>query len=128
MPNTEFNARIKHKRDSETNWSTNNPILLNGECIIVDISDGSIRLKIGDGTNSYSSLPFVDDDLQSAIRKINSVPSSTSDDDGKVLAVIDGTPTWTSINNIISVQAYYTGTEDPTEDIGADGDLYLKTT
>lgn len=128
MPNTEFNARIKHKRDSETNWSTNNPILLNGECIIVDMSDGSTRLKIGDGTNSYSLLPFVDDDLRSAISEINSVLTSTTDDDGKVLAVVDGVPTWTSITSIISVQKYYTGSEEPTSSIGVDGDLYLKTT
>lgn len=127
MSYAELNTRIKHKRDLEANWSTNNPILLNGECIIVDMDDGLIRLKIGDGTNSYLSLPFIDDDLRSAISEINSIPRSTSDDNGKVLSVINGVPTWTSIDDIISIQKYYTGTEDPTSSIGSDGDLYLKT-
>ena len=128
MPNAAFNTRIKHKRDSEANWSMNNPILLNGECIIVDMNDGSTRIKIGDGANGYSSLPFIDDDLRSAIGEINSVPSSTSDDDGKVLSILNGVAVWTYIDNIISIQKYYTGTEDPTSSIGSDGDLYLKTT
>lgn len=94
MPNAEFNTRIKHKRDSEDNWSANNPILLNGECIIVDMNDGTTRIKIGDGTSSYSSLQFCDDNLRDSIGSINAVPSSTTDDNDKVLAVVNGVPAW----------------------------------
>ena len=32
---TEFNSRIKLKTDTEENWSLNNPVLLDGEIIIV---------------------------------------------------------------------------------------------
>lgn len=71
MPNIGFNARIKHRRDSETNWSTNNPALLNGECVIVDMDDGSVRIKIGDGVNNFTSLPYVDDDLRDAISSLS---------------------------------------------------------
>lgn len=60
MPNVELNARIKHKRDSEDNWSANNPILLNGEIGIVDREQESdIRFKIGDGVSTYNNLEFI---------------------------------------------------------------------
>lgn len=50
-------TRIKHKRDTAANWTAENTILLNGEIAIVD--DGnSTKLKIGDGSTAYNSLPF----------------------------------------------------------------------
>lgn len=57
MTNTEFSTRIKHKRDLEENWVTNNPILLDGELIIVDTASG-LKLKVGNGVDSYLYLPF----------------------------------------------------------------------
>lgn len=99
MSDIVINARIKHKRDSEVNWSTNNPALLKGECVIVDMDDGSIRIKIGDGINNFTSLPYADDDLRNIISEINAVPSSTTDDDGKILSVSNGVATWVSIIN-----------------------------
>lgn len=66
MPNTGLNTRIKHKRDSEDNWSANNPILLNGEIGIVDRGQGSeIRFKIGDGTSTYNNLNFINSGVPS---------------------------------------------------------------
>lgn len=62
-----LNIRLKHKRDTEENWTASNPILLNGELVIIDCSDGSIRLKIGDGTSNYASLTFLDADLRDLI-------------------------------------------------------------
>lgn len=52
------NARLMAKRDTETNWQTYNPVLLLNEVIVVDKPDGSISLKIGDGVNVYTNLPF----------------------------------------------------------------------
>ena len=74
MLNIDLNARIKHKRDSVINWSTNNPVLLKGECIIVDMDDGSVRIKIGDGINNFISLPYADDDLRNIISEIPVIP------------------------------------------------------
>lgn len=74
MLNIDLNARIKHKRDSVINWSTNNPVLLKGECIIVDMDDGSVRIKIGDGINNFISLPYADDDLRNIISEITVIP------------------------------------------------------
>ena len=74
MLNIDLNARIKHKRDSAINWSTNNPVLLKGECVIVDMDDGSVRIKIGDGINNFISLPYADDDLRNIISEITVIP------------------------------------------------------
>lgn len=58
MASNEFRARIEHKRDTSTAWEANNPILLNGEIIIVDTESGEVKKKIGDGVSTYSELPF----------------------------------------------------------------------
>lgn len=55
------NVRMKNLRDTEANWTANNPVLLNGEVVLVDTADGRVRTKIGDGATTYSNLPFGDD-------------------------------------------------------------------
>lgn len=62
-----FNTRVKNKRDSVSNWTDKNPILLDGEVVVVDSTDGESRFKIGDGTKHYSELPFQDEYLQNEI-------------------------------------------------------------
>jgi hypothetical protein len=64
-----LNVRHRLKYDTYTNWMTNNPTLLAGEVAIAtfpqDDTSGesttlpAILLKVGDGTHSYSALPFV---------------------------------------------------------------------
>lgn len=68
-----LNARIKNKRDTSANWTTNNPVLLDGEIIVVDTNAGDVRFKVGDGSSSYSQLPFIDEAI------ISSIPTKTSD-------------------------------------------------
>ena len=63
-------ARIKQKRDTESNWQSKNPKLLNGEVILVDMSDGELRSKIGDGTSTYSQLSFTDEPLRNLIDNV----------------------------------------------------------
>nr|DAL94179.1 MAG TPA: baseplate protein [Caudoviricetes sp.] len=60
MANKIFNTRIKNKRDTEANWTSKNPVLLNGEIIVVDTASGETRFKVGDGAKKYSQLPFQD--------------------------------------------------------------------
>ena len=55
-----INTRIKLKRDEESEWDSRNPIILNGEVVLVDGDDGRLRAKIGDGTSTYSALGFID--------------------------------------------------------------------
>ena len=60
MENKIFNTRIKNKRDTEANWTSKNPVLLNGEIVVVDTASGETRFKVGDGAKKYSQLPFQD--------------------------------------------------------------------
>lgn len=73
MANVEkhLNARFGLKYDSYENWVKNNPQLLKGEVAIATVTtktgDGhgkvslvpSVVLKVGDGTSTYTALPFV---------------------------------------------------------------------
>lgn len=62
MGNKTFNARIKNKRDTSANWVSKDPVLLDGELIIVDTASGEIRFKVGDGTSKWSELNFIGGD------------------------------------------------------------------
>ena len=61
------NVRIQNKRDTAANWETNNPVLLNGELIIVDTNAGDTRFKIGNGSKTYTQLPLQDEGLYSVL-------------------------------------------------------------
>lgn len=63
----EINGRMKQKRDTAANWEAKNPVLLNGEIVLVDTSAGELRAKIGDGVKKYSQLPFSDEVLRNLI-------------------------------------------------------------
>ena len=84
MANKEILTRIKHKRDTSLNWTINNPVLLNGEIILVDTTEGKgeLRAKIGDGIKTYTQLPFSDEILRDLINDnkvtIDDALSSTS--------------------------------------------------
>lgn len=70
MATKTFQARVCSKRDTEINWEQSNPILLNGEIIIVDTADGKIRIKTGDGQRKYNELPFNDEEIKSFMDKM----------------------------------------------------------
>ena len=67
IENKVLNTRIKLKRDTSANWTSNNPVLLNGEIIIVDTAEGEVRFKIGDGSKTYTQLPFEDEGIRNLI-------------------------------------------------------------
>ena len=95
----QLKTRIKHKRDTAARWAANNPVLLDGELIIVETTDGYTRLKIGDGTSTYGQLPFTDENINEQIADLAS--SVTALDNSKVtgparavsnnVAIFDGT-------------------------------------
>ena len=62
-----INARAKNKRDTSANWTAADPVLLDGEIIIVDTADGEVREKIGDGIKTYTQLPFSDEKLRNLL-------------------------------------------------------------
>ena len=67
MAQRTIDTRIQWKRDTSANWTAKNPVLLNGEIIIVDTGSGETRFKIGDGTKTYTQLPFEDEAIRSLI-------------------------------------------------------------
>lgn len=62
-----YDTRIQSKKDTRANWESNNPVLLDGEIILVVMDDGEIRQKVGNGTSKYSELPFSDEKIKTAI-------------------------------------------------------------
>ena len=58
MYNMSIDVRIKNKRDTDANWISKNPVLLDGEIVIVKDGNGNSRMKIGDGVSTYSQLPY----------------------------------------------------------------------
>jgi hypothetical protein len=67
MAEKEIYARVQQKRDTSANWTSADPILKNGEIILVDTAEGELRLKVGDGVKRYTQLPFNDEALRSLI-------------------------------------------------------------
>ena len=67
MATKTFNARVQNKRDTSANWTSNDPVLLNGEIIIVDTASGEVRYKVGDGVKKYSQLTFTDEAINTLI-------------------------------------------------------------
>lgn len=78
MANRIFNIRVKNKRDTEANWKKKNPVLLDGEIIIVTTTSGDTRFKVGDGKKTYNQLPFQDQKTRDLIPSVDSSLSSTS--------------------------------------------------
>ncbi|HAU86433.1 MAG TPA: hypothetical protein DCW90_13340 [Lachnospiraceae bacterium] len=56
----EYQVRLRLKRDTEANWNTANPVILNGEMILVDTPDG-LRIKFGDGVSTFKNLEYSND-------------------------------------------------------------------
>lgn len=65
---------VKHiyrlKRGTEKALFTNNPVLMDGEPLVVICEDNIVRLKIGDGKTAYNDLAFVSQDNDKTIQFI----------------------------------------------------------
>lgn len=70
MSNKTLYSRLRLKRDTSSNWTSNNPVLLNGEIVLVDTQNGKLRSKIGDGVKTYTQLPFSDEDIYTEISSV----------------------------------------------------------
>lgn len=53
-------SRIQFPKKTDAEWRAQNPLLRNGEIILVAFEGVKVRAKIGDGINKYSTLPFAD--------------------------------------------------------------------
>lgn len=75
----QLDSRIQMKKDTEANWTSNNPVLLNGETVISLQSDGTVRKKTGNGTSNYNQLKYDDEyALNNTTQQINTHNTSSN--------------------------------------------------
>ena len=92
-----ISSRIINKHDTEINWNkATNFIPKAGEIIVYDRDETYDygRFKIGDGETVVMDLPIIN----------NAVPTTTTDDNDKILMVVNGVPTWATITNAEGVK------------------------
>ena len=65
-----INVRLKHKKDTAANWNSKNPVLLDGEIVLVD-DNGTLRIKMGDGLTNFKLLPYFDAPMHAHIDNQN---------------------------------------------------------
>ena len=52
-----FTKRIQLRRGTASEWSTENPVLLEGE-LGIELDSTRNKIKIGDGSTAWNSLPY----------------------------------------------------------------------
>ena len=72
---TTLQTRVQSKRDTSANWTQNNPVLLDGEVIVVDTNSGDVRFKVGNGTSTYTQLPFQDEAIYNELNTKLTTPT-----------------------------------------------------
>lgn len=70
-------ATVKNRTDTAANWTSKNPVLAEGEIIVVQTSAGETRLKIGDGVKTFTQLPYTDEQIYNNV--VTSVNGETGD-------------------------------------------------
>ena len=87
MPNT-LNARTMQKTSTEAEWqsvaTTFQP--LRGEVCVYLMTDGSTKIKVGDGTSYVGALPFVADELKTQIQSVEADVTAVEED----IATLEG--------------------------------------
>ena len=68
MANKTLLAQIKQRSDTAANWTAKNPIISDGELIIVTTNAGEKRFKVGDGEKTFTQLPYTDENVLSKIK------------------------------------------------------------
>ena len=110
MAKNNLNVRILQKRDTASNWTSQNPTLMKGEIAIVDTLQGETRLKIGNGSSTFTELPFIDEPLRNSLQSKsgnNVVYQTTDSQDGSdiQLSVSEGSfPEQDKTGDIIYVE------------------------
>ena len=124
-----FNARIKHKRDTSANWTAQDPVLLNGELIVVDTTSGEMRFKIGDGTKRYSQLPFQDEILRNAKADLEAgvyTATASSTDGVSYTATVTGIDSLSAGSRFIMIPNKTSASTTPTLNVNGLGAKTIK--
>ncbi len=123
-----YNTRIKLKSDTESNWLSQDPVLLDGEVAIVKCDGGITRKKIGDGSKKFSELAYDESKslgLASAavgqIPKVKAVDSNGVPTEWETAALPSGgTGNMKKLTLTGAVTGEYDGTTDVSVDIPSD--------
>lgn len=127
-----FNTRVKNKRDSVSNWTDKNPILLDGEVVVVDSTDGESRFKIGDGTKHYSELPFQDEYLQNEINNKAAIEAgvytavASSSDGVAYTSTVPGISELSAGASFIMIPDKTSASKEPTLDVNGLGEKKIR--
>lgn len=127
-----FNTRVKNKRDSVSNWTDKNPILLDGEVVVVDSTDGESRFKIGDGTKHYSELPFQDEYLQNEINNKVAIEAgvytavASSSDGVAYTSTVPGISELSTGASFIMIPDKTSASKEPTLDVNGLGEKKIR--
>jgi hypothetical protein len=93
MPNI-----IKLRRDTAANWSSVNPVLNDGEMGLDTTND---KIKIGDGTNNWSALPYSFDTPSEVTTKANSAQSAAEATAAGALTTHEGDTSTHGVGTIV---------------------------
>lgn len=127
-----FNTRVKNKRDSVSDWTDKNPILLDGEVVVVDSTDGESRFKIGDGTKHYSELPFQDEYLQNEINNKAAIEAgvytavASSSDGVAYTSTVPGISELSTGASFIMIPDKTSASKEPTLDVNGLGEKKIR--
>lgn len=88
------NAKIRPRRGTVTQWATVNPILAEGEIGIefpnTGVGTGKVKIKFGDGSTRWNSLPYAVGADDTTIRYVN----DENDENHTWIQVKDNDGTW----------------------------------
>lgn len=127
MPNKIFNIRLRNKRDTEANWEKKNPLILDGEIIVVTTTSGETRVKIGDGVKTYTQLPFLDEVLKDEINNKAAIDAgvytavASSSDGVAYTATVPGIESLSSGASFIMIPDKTSASKEPTIDVNGLG-------
>ena len=124
MASKTFNTRIKNKRDTSANWTSKDPVLLDGELIVVDTASGETRFKIGDGAKRYSQLPFQDEILRNSKADLDAgvyTATASSTDGVAYTATVPGIDSLTAGASFIMVPNKTSASQEPTLNVNGLG-------
>lgn len=142
---TTLNTRVQSKRDTSANWTQNNPVLLDGEVIVVDTNSGDVRFKVGNGTSTYTQLPFQDEYVLNQIPDVSNFV--TAEDPTGIVNTVPPTFDGHTIDDFVlktgttmtgpliaqsninysvgQVRNIFVSSSIPTNDIGNNGDIWM---
>lgn len=96
MATKTITTRIQIRNDTVANWAKSDPVLLSGEMAVCVQTDGSVKLKVGNGSKKWSELDYIgfdEDQISSLIANAEDnctiiTANEDEDDDAALTRVI----------------------------------------